>query len=167
MSKRNNKFNRRKINTGNMYGSLNPGWGVEKGSKQVNKPWNKKKGNYSLAFSERFNGLTDKEMGLLTEYGKDLIANHSYISKNMVILEEFSYDLTPLKATTGYYAKVGKSIIGKLTIMKYPLNNSVSFVYQEKAPYKGSDSIYHLKTYSKDPYKAYKNSFKSSFKPKE
>lgn len=112
-------------------------------------------GYYHVAFVKTYAGLTERDLELKIDYGKDLVSQHLSVPCDMVNLRRKTEKLTVTSVDTVYYVRVGREVVGKLAIRvirgleKNSQSRSLVFIFSTKdyAPkqirrvYKGQKSI--------------------------
>lgn len=115
--------------------------GMGKGSKnQIKKQRRSHRGHYKLGFVEPFVGVSERDVELRKDYGKDLIGRFVGYPKDLIKFRKKSSEQTIVSLDEVYYVKVGKETIGKLSIRVQRLFTSINitFIYQEKKLSDGS-----------------------------
>lgn len=94
------------------------------------------KGHYRVEFTRTFENMTDKDIDLRLQYGKDLVAGHMAVPVDMIKLraKKTSGEVTLTAHDEVYYVKVGNVNYGKLSIRTQRLRKSalLIFVFQIK-----------------------------------
>lgn len=100
----------------------------------VKKEWESYKGYYVLAFTEAFDGITEKDVGIRLEYGTDLISRYLGVKKDLVYYRKKSSKTTKVSLDEVYYVKLGSASVGKLSIRVQRTFRGINllFLYQEK-----------------------------------
>lgn len=84
-----------------------------------------KNGQYTTAITKRYEHITDNDLELKESYGISLIARFHQIKRNYLHLEPYNDNFNKTSQTYNYYVRMGKSIIGKLSIrIQYSLNGT-------------------------------------------
>lgn len=94
------------------------------------------KGHYRIEFTRTFENMTDKDVELRVQYGKDLVAGNLAVPVDMVKLraKKTSGEQTLTSLDEVFYVKVGNVNYGKLSIRTQRLrkNALLIFVFQIK-----------------------------------
>lgn len=94
------------------------------------------KGHYRIAFMNTYENVTEKDIELRVQYGKELVAQHIGSPMDMITLEpkrvHGKQTLTSLDEV--FYVRVGLDIAGKLSIRTQRTwkTNSLIIIFQEK-----------------------------------
>ena len=93
------------------------------------------KGYYELAFVEGFSNMSDKDVDIRQEYGRDLISKYLNVPEDYITFRKKSSKNTMISVDEVFYVKVGTDTVGKLSIRVQKLfkEASLTFVFQEKA----------------------------------
>lgn len=92
------------------------------------------RGYYHVALTKEYQGLTEKDLMLKVEYGKDLISQYTGIPTDMLVFRKKAERQTLSSIDTVYYVRRGKETIGKLSIrtQRRFKNLGLLFIYLEK-----------------------------------
>lgn len=93
------------------------------------------KGYYSMAFTEPFDRLTNRDIDIRKEYATDAVARYYGIHKNYVRLRNKSSKNSGSNLDEVFYVYVGQHPVGKLSIRISRFtdtNNRMVLVYQHK-----------------------------------
>lgn len=93
------------------------------------------KGYYSMAFTEPFERLTERDIEIRNEYAEDAVARYYGIHKNYVRLRHKSTNQTGTNKDEVYYVYVGQHPVGKISIRVSRFtksNNRMVLLYQHK-----------------------------------
>ncbi len=92
------------------------------------------KGYYQVGFVKEYRNLTEKDIMLKLEYGKDLVSSYIGVKADMINLRKKQDKQTLASLDTVYYVSVGKEPVGKLSIRAQRRFKEVglTFIYLEK-----------------------------------
>lgn len=93
------------------------------------------KGYYSMAFTEPFDRLTERDIEIRYEYAKDAVARYYGISKEFVQLRNKSSKPSGVNLDEVFYVYVGQHPVGKISIRitRFSIsNNRMLLIYQHK-----------------------------------
>lgn len=93
------------------------------------------KGYYSMAFTEPFERLSNRDVDIRHEYAKDAVARYYAIHKNYVSLRGKSSKNTGSNLDEVFYVYVGQHPVGKISIRITRFsdtNNRMLLIYQHK-----------------------------------
>lgn len=92
------------------------------------------KGYYQVGFVKEYKDLTEKDIMLKLEYGKDLVSSYIGVHSDMINLRKKQEKQTLASLDSVYYVSVGKEPVGKLSIRAQRRFREVglTFVYLEK-----------------------------------
>lgn len=94
------------------------------------------KGHYRIAFTQVYEGMTEKDIELRQTYAKDLVAGYVGVPIDMIHLrpKKKTGEQTLTALDEVYYVKVGQDNYGKLSIRTQRLwkGSNLIFVFQEK-----------------------------------
>lgn len=128
MSKKGASFGSWANSVGKNYTGLGSG---QSGSNQKKKST---KGYYHVAFVKEYKGLTERDLELKLDYGKDLVHHYTGVPYDMLSLRKKTERQTLSSVDSVFYVKTGKEVIGKLSIRVQRRFNDLAlvFVYMEK-----------------------------------
>lgn len=93
------------------------------------------KGYYTMAFTEPFEGLTERDIEIRQEYAKDAIAKYYGIHKNYVKFRKKTSKALGANLDEVLYVYVGQHPVGKISIRVTRLgttHNRLLLIYQHK-----------------------------------
>ncbi|AKC05083.1 hypothetical protein NGDEOPKE_00163 [Enterococcus phage vB_OCPT_Carl] len=92
------------------------------------------KGYYQVGFVKEYQNLTEKDIMLKLEYGKDLVSSYTGVPADMIKLRKKKEGQTLASLDTVYYVSIGKEPVGKLSIRAQRRFREVglTFIYLEK-----------------------------------
>lgn len=119
------------VKKGNPYGNL---FGSGHYDDNVKKEWESNKGYYRVAFTECYEGLTEREIELRQEYAKELVAMYIGTTKELVSFRKKDTSTTRVSLDEVFYVKVGNATVGKISVrvQRAFRSKDVYFVFQEK-----------------------------------
>lgn len=112
-------------------GSINSGRQREAAEKRSKST----KGYYSMAFTEPFDRLSERDIEIRHEYAKDAVARYYGIHKSFVQLRSKSSKPSGINLDEVFYIYVGQHPVGKLSIRVTRFskkNNRLLLIYQHK-----------------------------------
>lgn len=115
-------------------GNLISGLGRFNGRKGVNTFKNSNKGYYHVAFTDRYNKVTERDIELKESYARDSISKYANIPRDLINLQEKKSTQTTTALDTVYYVKVGQTTLGKVSIRVQRLftHTNLLIIFQEK-----------------------------------
>lgn len=123
------KFGKSKIGNHNNLTALGGGAKGEKVKRQGTK------GHYSLSFTRTMDNVTEKDVELKLDYGREFIYINTGVPRYLIKFQIKEEHQTLASASYVYYVRRGKETIGKLSIkvLRFGKRTKIFYVYQQKA----------------------------------